>query len=659
MAKPTKRTKKFVKNKLEQTLQQRRVSKKRHAHVREREAKRAAKSGEDAGDDAGEDENDVPDTFEAGEGEAAPRMSVDEFLSGGFREGMDEDEDEDEDDAHDDLEEQDEDELDEDEHVADLRQLAEKDPEFYKYLQENDQDLLKFGQGGDADDADDVDADDAVPTVTKELLRRWQRDLLQHRSLRALRRMLLALRAAVHMGEDEDAFAYRVDDSAVYAKLVVTALKYMPMVLAHHAPYKRGADGRFKVPTHTRKWQMLARSVRSYFMSVVHLLKRSPETDMVYAALTESAKMVPYLHQDRRVTRDYVRALLVHWATGADRVRLAAFSCLYVTTASAVDAEMMDFCMKGAYHALVRHTRITKPHTLEAIALMKNTACELYALHPDAAYQLAFGFIRQLAISLRNCLRLKATEHYQAVLNWPYLHCIDFWSLVLAKTCADDDGAGHMRPLIYPLVQVALGVARLVPTSRYFPLRVHIVRAMLRLMTCTGVYIPLAPVLVEMLDSAEFLRRPRGATLRPLDLETTFRAPAAYVRTQVYADQLADEIGFLLLEFVATQARSIALPELVVPVVVQLRRTLRASKNARLSEALRPLLDRVRANERWIEQRRAQVEFAPAHHAQVDAFLKTETAEAPLAGALRLARKVREQKRRLLAQTAHVVGDDE
>ena len=56
MAKPTKRTKKFVKNKLEQTLQQRRVSKKRHAHVREREAKRAAKSGEDAGDDAGEDE---------------------------------------------------------------------------------------------------------------------------------------------------------------------------------------------------------------------------------------------------------------------------------------------------------------------------------------------------------------------------------------------------------------------------------------------------------------------------------------------------------------------------------------------------------------------------------------------------------------------------
>ena len=172
-------------------------------------------------------------------------------------------------------------------------------------------------------------------------------------------------------------------------------------------------------------------------------------------------------------------------------------------------------------------------------------------------------------------------------------------------------------------------------------------------------YTPLAPVLVEMLDSAEFLRRPRGATLRPLDLETTFRAPAAYVRTQVYADQLADEIGFLLLEFVATQARSIALPELVVPVVVQLRRTLRASKNARLSEALRPLLDRVRANERWIEQRRAQVEFAPAHHAQVDAFLKTETAEAPLAGALRLARRVREQKRHLLAQTAHVVGDDE
>ena len=61
----------------------------------------------------------------------------------------------------------------------------------------------------------------------------------------------------------------------------------------------------------------------------------------------------------------------------------------------------------------------------------------------------------------------------------------------------------------------------------------------------------------------------------------------------------------------------------------------------------------------WIEQRRSQVEFAPNDQSQVDAFLQNEASDAPLQQALRLARKVREQKRRLLEKTAHVVEDDE
>ena len=448
----------------------------------------------------------------------------------------------------------------------------------------------------------------------------------------------------------------------MFSKLIITTLKYMPMVMEYHVPYKKTADGRFKVQTHTQKWHVLHRPVRSYFMSVIKLLQTLPEADMVYVALNESAKMVPYLHQDRRVARDYVRALLGQWSSGEDRIRLAAFSCLYVTTASALDDDMVDFCLKSTYHTLIRNTRNTKPHTLEHIALMKNTACELFTLHADASYQQAFGFIRQLAISLRNCLKLKTQEQFQTVLQWPYLHCLDFWSLVLAKTCHVDREQGvpsHMRPLIYPLVQVSLGVGRLVPMSRYFPLRLHVIESMLRLIQATHVYVPLAPLIIEVLESAEFQRRGKGATLKPLDLETTFRAPAAYVRTRIYADQLADEFAYVLLEFLATQARHIAFPELVIPITVQLRRALKTSPCVRLNEAVRPLLDKIRMNATWIEQRRSQVEFAPNDQSQVDAFLQNEASDAPLQQAVRLARKVREQKRRLLEKTAHVVEDDE
>ena len=644
MAKLTKRTKKFMKNKLDQTLKQRQDAKKKQKYTQNK--------GKRVNDEPTEEKEEEPEVVES----QAPAMSVDDFLSGGFREGMEgEDEEEEAEEDDDDLDEVDDIE-DAEAHAQDLAQLAEKDPEFYKYLQENDQELLHFGQGEEKEEEEDE------RLLTMDMLQQWQKSLLRHRSPRALRRLLLAFRSVLSSHDDEVQHAFHVQDSRVFSKLIITTLKYMPMVMEYHVPYKKTADGRFKVQTHTQKWHVLHRPVRSYFMSVIKLLQTLPEADMVYVALNESAKMVPYLHQDRRVARDYVRALLGQWSSGEDRIRLAAFSCLYVTTASALDDDMVDFCLKSTYHTLIRNTRNTKPHTLEHIALMKNTACELFTLHADASYQQAFGFIRQLAISLRNCLKLKTQEQFQTVLQWPYLHCLDFWSLVLAKTCHVDREQGvpsHMRPLIYPLVQVSLGVGRLVPMSRYFPLRLHVIESMLRLIQATHVYVPLAPLIIEVLESAEFQRRGKGATLKPLDLETTFRAPAAYVRTRIYADQLADEFAYVLLEFLATQARHIAFPELVIPITVQLRRALKTSPCVRLNEAVRPLLDKIRMNATWIEQRRSQVEFAPNDQSQVDAFLQNEASDAPLQQALRLARKVREQKRRLLEKTAHVVEDDE
>ena len=652
MAKLTKRTKKFMKNKLDQTLKQRQDAKKKQKYTQNK--------GKRVNDEPTEEKEEEPEVVES----QAPAMSVDDFLSGGFREGMeDEDEEEEAEEDDDDLDEVDDIE-DAEAHAQDLAQLAEKDPEFYKYLQENDQELLHFGQGEDEEEEEDEEKEEEEDErlLTMDMLQQWQKSLLRHRSPRALRRLLLAFRSVLSSHDDEVQHAFHVQDSRVFSKLIITTLKYMPMVMEYHVPYKKTADGRFKVQTHTQKWHILHRPVRSYFMSVIKLLQTLPEADMVYVALNESAKMVPYLHQDRRVARDYVRALLGQWSSGEDRIRLAAFSCLYVTTASALDDDMVDFCLKSTYHTLIRNTRNTKPHTLEHIALMKNTACELFTLHADASYQQAFGFIRQLAISLRNCLKLKTQEQFQTVLQWPYLHCLDFWSLVLAKTCHVDREQGvpsHMRPLIYPLVQVSLGVGRLVPMSRYFPLRLHVIESMLRLIQATHVYVPLAPLIIEVLESAEFQRRGKGATLKPLDLETTFRAPAAYVRTRIYADQLADEFAYVLLEFLATQARHIAFPELVIPITVQLRRALKTSPCVRLNEAVRPLLDKIRMNATWIEQRRSQVEFAPSDQSQVDAFLQNEASDAPLQQALRLARKVREQKRRLLEKTAHVVEDDE
>jgi nucleolar complex protein 2 len=106
---------------------------------------------------------------------------------------------------------------------------------------------------------------------------------------------------------------------------------------------------------------------------------------------------------------------------------------------------------------------------------MKNSAAELYQINPAISYQHAFGYIRALAIHLRQVVRSGQAdqEAFRAVYNWQFVHCIDFWSTVLSGACdkekvIESGGlASPLEPLIFPLVQIALGVIRWVQVSEF------------------------------------------------------------------------------------------------------------------------------------------------------------------------------------------------
>ncbi len=274
---------------------------------------------------------------------------------------------------------------------------------------------------------------------------------------------------------------------------------------------------------------------------------------------------------------------------------------------------------------------------------------------------------------------VKMQESYKRVYNWQYVHAIDFWSLVLARACGvqgsmDDVKNEDMRPLIYPLVQIATGLLgvspiclnsfpiltcldifpRLISHPRSYAFHLHIIRSLNHLTKHTHTYIPLAPHLLPIFTAALAHTKSKASTLRPLDFETTLRVPQQYLNTHVYAESLVHEAAFLTAEWLSVRVvhGNIAFPELVVPIVASLRRSLKVAHNRpKVSSAVKTLVERIEESARWTSQQRTGVSFAPGNTAAVGLWeADLELDDAPLIKYTRVLRKSREKQRKLVVR---------
>lgn len=75
----------------------------------------------------------------------------------------------------------------------------------------------------------------------------------------------------------------------------------------------------------------------------------------------------------------------------------------------------LELYAQSVYLSLVQAARKTTVYSLPTINLLKNSASELYLLQPASSYQLAFGYIRQLAVHLRNSMKATGKVRSQPI----------------------------------------------------------------------------------------------------------------------------------------------------------------------------------------------------------------------------------------------------
>ena len=712
-----KSTKKFEKKHLRDTIERRKdfaKIKQRHQQKEKKKARNAAKRA----DEGSGRENGI-DSSPAGEKDNSfAQMNVDDFFAGGFdlpkspssqkkraskkdvapkigkrKRTEEEEESEDASSASSESEneaagfdgsdnesgESDSDDM--DAHINQLEALKEKDPEFYKYLAENDAELLEFGAQGDlaeVDELSEADEEESTPKKKKKkteeeeeeptsgalklsVVKQWQKSMTEQNSLRATRQVVLAFRTAASVDEEED-HKYNISDPDVYHQVLITALQYVPKVLNHHLPVKETGSGKVRVALDSKKFNTLTPLIKSHTSSVYKLLENLSDAATLKLTLSSMEPMLPYLLQFRKLLKVLIKTIVNHWSdvANSEATRITAFLILRRLMVIG-DAGIRETVLKVTYEGIVKGSRNTSTHTIAGINLMKNSAAEIWGIDQNISYTTGFTFIRQLAMHLRSSITNPTKDSYKTVYNWQYVHSLDFWSRVLSMHCDSlvEARAGKqsaLRPLIYPVVQITLGAMRLIPTAQYFPLRFQLTRSLLRLSLASGTYIPLASALLEVLNSAEMRKSPKASTLKPLDFATNIRAPKSYLRTRVYQDGVGEEVAELISEFFILWTKNIAFPELSLPVVVMLKRWLKevsgrntGNKNGKINQMFVLLVQKIESNSRWIEERRSKVTFSPKDRAEVDGFLKDVEWEAtPLGAFVKTQRAQRTERAKLI-----------
>lgn len=569
-----------------------------------------------------------------------------------------------------------------------MEALAENDPDFYKFLKENDPEALDFDENVDLAEIDELsgsDEEDEQPKkkqkkdkkaakeekdddreLTESMVAKWKASIEETRSLRTARQVVIAFRCAAHLNEaDEDTVQrYSITSPEVFHGVVVLALKGIPEVLQHHIPVKESASGKVYIQTEGKKFKTMSMLIKSFAASIIRLLGTLSDEATLKLTLSALQPLLPYLLSFRKVIKMLIKTVVAFWSQSAstDTTRITAF--LVIRRLMVVgDKGIRETVLKASYQGLVQGSRLTNANTIQGINLMKNSAAELWGLDQSLGYTTAFASIRQLAIHLRNSIVNNKNDSYRAVYNWQYVHSLDFWSCVLSEHCsplkeAEAGKESQLKLIIYPLVQVTLGAMRLIPTALYFPLRFQLIRSLLRLSRATDTYIPLASALLEVLASAEMKKPPKSSTLKPLDFAVAYKAPKSYLRTRVYQDGVGDQVIELLAEFFVLWSRSIAFPESALPTIISLKRWLKESrragkgnKNGKLASSLMLLVQKLEANGKFIEEKRAKVDFAPKDRAQVDAFLKDlDWERTPLGAFVVSQRKLRAEKQKLVEE---------
>lgn len=549
-------------------------------------------------------------------------------------------------------------------HKAALNKLKHIDPEFYKFLEQNDKKLLNFNAEnedsdgdedeekpddiGDDDDedvhkpltefdvasdesdfeAEDDDADEieeAKPKVkggtqliTLKLLKQWQQDLVKDKvTIETIKNVIDAVNSALLSisGDHVTGLPYKVEGAAVFNGVLQLCVLHLHPAIKQYL----GLVGQTsRKPHKCKKWNKIRTPLKDYLTDLTKLLEHVSSSNILIVLLKHLHQISPMVGSFTSLTKPILKRLVTLWSTSEETVRVLAFLSIVKITRGQ-PTSFLNTILKPMYLSYVRNSKFISPATLPSINFMRRSLTEMFALDLNVSYQHVFLYIRQLAIHLRNALTLKKKDSYQSVYNWQFINSLRLWVELLSATSSKK----QLHPLIYPLVSIITGTIKLIPTAQYFPLRFHCIQILIQLSKETRTFIPVMPYILEVLHSETFNKKHSKVSMKPLSFTCILRLNNEQLQENGFRDEVIECIFATTLDYMAHESFTLSYPDLVVPSIINLKQYVKRCRNSNHSRKLKQLIDKLDENYKLVETEREKISFTLKDTALIAAWETT------------------------------------
>jgi len=513
-----------------------------------------------------------------------------------------------------------------------MSSLRDKDPEFFEFLKENDEELLNFDESSEEEEEEEGEEEESVHKIPDKLevasdesdfeeesndtsgsskkltqaqVDNWLETLNKQPNITVLQDVIDGFRgavAAIGSGvktEETLTVKFIVEGGTLFNSVVRLCVVHLQPALKQIL--KLDPDSNMR-PEKSKKWKKVERQVRVYLIELATLLSRVNEQSVLSVLLKHVHSMIPYYQSFQKGAKQIMTRLVNIWSSSSETPRILAFMCLVKLVRS---SPLLESCVKAMYLSYVKNCKFTSPSTLPSINFMKRSLVELLGLDHNLAYYQAFVYIRQLAIHLRNAITTNKPDSVLAVYNWQFIHSLELWGALLSHTASSET----MQPLIYPLVQVVIGAAKLVPITKYYPLRFHCAKILREVSSNTGTFIPVLPFYLEVLNTYDFNKKSKKVSMKPIDFSSILKLSKSQLLENGFKDSTIEEVYAGMLSYLADNSNKIGFPELVTPLIFQLKDFLKKCKVPNYTKKIKSVLDKTVANQKFIETRRKPVTF--------------------------------------------------